>query len=105
MSEESNVLRFPGPGEKVECQIRFPNVSSTLDGHEDYMAGFVQLAAELQIVSELFEELGSIFDECEEADFQRGTHFVDGSVVFSFTLPRRYLSRVKEMGFEVVEEA
>jgi len=103
MASEAKVLRFPAVDEKITCHVRFPNVSETLQEHEDVSVGMSHVAVGMQRVAERFDDLAILFEECPEASFTVGTHFNDGSLVFIFQIPRRYRSALFEMGFEPLE--
>lgn len=100
MASEAKVLRFPSPDEKITCHVRFPNVSETLQEHEDVPVGMSHVAVAMQRVAERFDDLAILFEECPSASFPVGTHFCDGSLVFIFQIPRRYRTSLLEMGFE-----
>jgi len=104
MASEANVLPFPSADEKLTYHIWFPNVSSTLGEHEDPAAGMSHVAVAMQQVAEQFDDLALLFEECPEATYKTGTHFIDGHLVFVFQVPRRYRSSLLKMGFEPVED-
>jgi len=100
MVPEANVLRFPPADEKITCHLRFPVVSEIVGGYEDVSEGLSHAASAMQYVAERFDDLSTVFEECFEATYQTGTHFVDGALVFIFEVPRRYRASLLKMGFE-----
>lgn len=104
MASEANVLPFPRADEKLTCHVRFPNVSVALQEHDDIAVGMSHVAVALQQVAEQFDDLAILFEDCPQATYKPGTHFIDGELVFIFEVPRRFLPTLLEMGFEPIED-
>lgn len=105
MVNEAKVLRFPVPEERVTCRLRVPRFGDTIAECEDVPSGLSALAIKMQRVAENFDEVAQIFDECDEATYCGQTCYVDGLLTFEFYVPRRFLPRLRELGWEPEEEA
>lgn len=103
MATEAKVLRFPAAEDTITCHVTVPNVTATLRDAPDTATGMSCVAAAMQYVAERFDDLAIIFEECAEASFVAGTHFIDGRYTFVFQLPRRYTRQLLEMGWEELE--
>lgn len=99
------VLQFPKADEMMTCYVRFPNISNILGSTSHIPTGMENVALAIQSVSETFDDLAVLFEDCPGSTYSRGTHFVDGHLVFEFQVPRRYRAYVLEMGFEPLEDS
>lgn len=103
MATEAKVLRFPAAEDTITCHVTVPNVTAKLRDAPDTATGMSCVAAAMQYVAERFDDLAILFEECDDASFLPGTHFVDGRYTFIFQLPRRYARQLLEMGWEDLE--
>jgi len=103
MATGAKVLRFPGAQDTITCHVTVPNVTSKLRDAPDTPTGMSCVAVAMQYVAERFDDLAILFEECPEASYEPGAHFLDGRYTFIFRIPRRYLRQLMEMGWDQVE--
>lgn len=99
MGTEAKLLRLPVPTEKATCHLTIPRFDHVIALEEDIPSGMAALATEMVRVGEQFDALAQIFDECEEGSYNTGASFIEGHLTFVFQIPRKYVKRLRELGW------
>lgn len=98
MGSEANVVRLP-VGEQITCHLTVPRFGDTIAEEDDTPSGLSALGTQMEFVAEQFHSLAKIFFDCPEATYSPKTFFVNGQLTFVFQVPRRFVSRLRELGW------
>ena len=77
-----------------------PRFNYVIGLEEDVPTGMAVLATEVGRVGEQFDALSRIFQESPESTYTSDTVFINGQLTFVFQVPRRWVPRLRELGWE-----
>jgi hypothetical protein len=100
MDDESKVVRLPVPGDLVTCHLTIPRFDYVIGLEEDVPSGLSALGTEMERVAEQFDNLSNVFEDCGDATYSSNVLFVNGHLTFEFQVPRHWLKRLRELGWD-----